>query len=125
MDVQDSHGHRVHQIPARSGTFHVVKVENIATLKHQHARVTCSLPNGRLRLEFSSAKLPSASWSDTRLRIAKRVTVEMRCELRKKPGGSANTAEPIQCDDVEDSVGSLAFSSATSGVPFAMTIEVK
>ncbi|WP_316172498.1 MULTISPECIES: hypothetical protein [unclassified Bradyrhizobium] len=121
MDVKDSTGSSVSSIPGGTPPIkHVISVENISALS-QNVKVKASLPNSTRSIEFVDGSGTYDQWSDSRVSVASGVTVTLDFELRRN-GGPKNSAEPIQCDDVEDSIGSLASSSATCGVPFSMTI---
>jgi hypothetical protein len=121
MDVIDLAGKSLPDISASTkDARHLVRVENISTLK-QNAKVSAKLPNGTLRLEFVEHGSVSDNWSDFRNNIPSTTEVDFVREIRRT-GGPNYSAEPIECVDVEDSMGSLAWSSGSSGVPFSMTI---
>lgn len=121
MDVIDLLGNSLPDISASTkNAQHLVRVENISTLK-QNAKVFLKLPNSTLRLEFVEQATVSDAWSEARNDIASGSEVDFVREMRRT-GGPNHTAEPIECVDVEDSMGTLAWSSGSCGVPFSMTI---
>jgi hypothetical protein len=121
MDVVDLNGNSLSAIShSTNDAQHLVRVENISTLK-QNAKVSVRLPNGTYRLEFIVQGSGADEWSDSQSNIASTTVVDFACEIRRTQGPK-NLAEPISCVDVEDSIGTLAWSSGSSGVPFSMTI---
>jgi hypothetical protein len=121
MEVLDHHGRPLSQISTRThGARHVVHVENLSSLT-EDAKVFASLPNRKRHIEFVDPAGTHDKWNDVRNSIAPGAIVDLEFSLRRN-GGSSSLAEPIQCDDVQDKVGTLAWSSGTSGVPFTMKI---
>jgi hypothetical protein len=122
MNVLDQQGQRLPQISQSThGARHVVSVENYSTLS-QNAWVVASLPHGTSRIEFvDSAGQAAARWDKQAMNIPTGTTVDLECPLRRN-NGSNHPNEPIQCDDVQDAQGSLAWASGTKGVPFTITI---
>jgi hypothetical protein len=123
MDVIDQGGKPLQQITRHTrNARHIVSVENFSGLT-QNARVTVKLPNLKLRLEYITPAAGGADgWIDFRSGIASGTTVDFVHRLRRT-GGPNNPTEPIECADVEDSLGTLKFNAATCGVPFSMTID--
>jgi hypothetical protein len=121
MEIQDHLGRPLSNISARTqGARHVVRVENVSSLT-QNARVFASLPNGKRRIEFVGRAGAIDTWNDVRNNIASGAIVDLDFPLRRN-SGPHSPAEPIQIDDVQDSVGTLVGNPATCGVPFTMTI---
>jgi hypothetical protein len=121
MDVEDRSGKSLSQIDVRtSNARHVIRVENISSLT-QNTQVFAKLPNLTNHIEFVDGGTVTDNWNEARYNIASGTIVTCNRPVQRNTGPN-NPAEPIQCDDVQDSVGSLAWSSGTSGVPFSMTI---
>ncbi len=122
MDVEDHSGKSLPQIDTSTrNARHTIRVENISALT-QDAQVFASLPNLTNHIEFVVAGVVTDNWNEARYSIASGTIVTCHRPIRRNSGPN-NPVEPIQCDDVQDTVGgSLGWSKGTSGVPFSMTI---
>jgi hypothetical protein len=122
MEVRDASGKIINAITnSTTGARHVVKVKNISSLDRS-VRVVASLPNGRTHLEFDDNGTKKADWDKNVGKIPKYDRGELECNLVHK---SANKCEPLQCDEVYQQRGTLAWSQLHSpDIPFNIKVDV-
>ena len=124
MEVLDSGGTVVTRIDDKTSELrHVIHAENISSLP-RGARVKASLPNGTRRLEFAREGNTSASWEDEILNIASGGTGDLECAIRRNDG-PAGSKEPLQCDELHEKRGMLAWRQLSAGdLPFQIAVDV-
>jgi hypothetical protein len=124
MEIRDSSNACIGLIDAATvGPRHVINVENISSLP-RGARTLASLPQGMRRLEFQVGGASVANWDKSVLRIPAGAARELECALHRH-GRGTGTNEPLQCDDVHEQRGSLAWRQLRSpSVPFQITVNV-
>jgi hypothetical protein len=112
MEVCDASNACIGLIDAATvGPRHVVNVENISSVP-RGARVLSSLPQGTRRLEFQVAGAAVANWDKSVLRIPPGNARELECGLHRH-GRATGPNEPLQCDEVHEQRGALAWRAAS------------
>src|ERR1700747_1556896 len=106
MDVVDPVCQSVKQLDGSTANpRHVIWIENISGTT-QSARVYATLPNRTLRIEFVINGGAQAQWNDDVLNIPAGARRELGCSLRRN-GGPAGNNEPLQCERIDKTQGSL------------------
>jgi hypothetical protein len=123
MDVIDNVGTTISKIDSTtSGPHHIVDIENISTVP-RGAKIVALLPNSSRGIEFVQGGAALSGWNDEVKNIPSGATRRLGCDLRRNSGPSAS-GEPIQCDELYENRGTLAWARLYAGVPFQITIVV-
>jgi hypothetical protein len=123
MDVIDQSGTKVKQLSSSTQKpRHVIRIENISDAT-KSAHVFASLPHGMIRIEFIKNNISGADWDDHILNIPPGARREASCELRRN-GGPAGRNEPLQCDRLDHTQGTLPPIRLWQGLPTQHTIDV-
>jgi hypothetical protein len=116
MGVLDGSGKSILQLDASTANpRHVIWIENISGVT-QSAWVYASLPNRTLRIEFVKNGIAQTNWDDRVLNIPGGAQRELGCDLRRN-GGPPGNNEPLQCDRIDKTQGSLPWIRLWRGLP--------
>jgi hypothetical protein len=116
MDVLDGVGNSIFQLDASTpNPRHVIWIENISGAT-QSAWVYASLSNQTLRIEFVKNGVAHANWDDQVLNIPSGARRELGCNLRRN-GGPPGYNEPLQCDRIDKTQGTLPWIRLWRGLP--------
>jgi hypothetical protein len=129
MDVLDKSGNSVTNLTSTTPEpTHVIYVENISG-RTRSVKFVNTLPNGTTWMEFTGPRVTPGRWEDTIPNIPHAKTRQCRRAILHKAGPAQD--EPIQCDEVEQTLGAppapgsiRGWKKETNNIPFDHEIDV-